>query len=52
MLKGRWGGVVDTVGGNILATAIRSTKEEGALPAVAMPCRRSLLSVFPLSSEA
>ena len=28
MLKGRWGGVVDTVGGNILATAIRSTKEE------------------------
>ena len=36
------GRVVDTVGGNILATAIRSTKEEGALPAVAMPCRRSL----------
>lgn len=23
MLKGRWGGVVDTVGGNILATAIK-----------------------------
>src|SRR5262245_65428038 len=25
MLKGRWGGVLDTVGGNILATAIKST---------------------------
>ena len=28
MLKGRWAGVVDTVGGNILATAIKSTKDE------------------------
>ena len=26
MLKGRWAGVVDTVGGDILATAIKSTK--------------------------
>ena len=26
LLKGRWAGVIDTVGGNILATAIKSTK--------------------------
>jgi acrylyl-CoA reductase (NADPH) len=29
LLKGRWAGVVDTVGGNILATAIKSTKPHG-----------------------
>ena len=29
LLKTRWAGVVDTVGGNILATAIRSTKNRG-----------------------
>jgi acrylyl-CoA reductase (NADPH) len=29
LLKGRWAGVVDSVGGNILATAIRSTKYHG-----------------------
>jgi len=31
LLKGRWAGVVDTVGGNILATAIRSTRLHGAV---------------------
>ena len=31
LLKGRWAGVVDTVGGEILATAIRSTKLHGAV---------------------
>lgn len=29
MLKGRWQAVIDTVGGNILATAIKSTKRHG-----------------------
>jgi acrylyl-CoA reductase (NADPH) len=29
LLKGRWAGVVDTVGGNILATAIKSAKPHG-----------------------
>lgn len=31
LLKGRWAGVVDTVGGNILATAIKSTKYCGVV---------------------
>lgn len=31
MLKGRWLGVVDTVGGNTLATAIKSTKQWGVI---------------------
>ncbi len=31
LLKGRWAGVVDTVGGDILATAIRSTRQHGAV---------------------
>jgi len=31
LLKGRWAGVVDTVGGDILATAIRSTGLHGAV---------------------
>jgi putative YhdH/YhfP family quinone oxidoreductase len=33
MLKERWGGAVDTVGGNILATAIKSTKRYGCVTA-------------------
>lgn len=33
LLSGRWGGVVDTVGGNILATAIASTKQWGVVAA-------------------
>jgi putative YhdH/YhfP family quinone oxidoreductase len=31
LLKGRWAGVIDTVGGEILATAIKSTKLHGAV---------------------
>lgn len=31
MLKGRWQAVIDTVGGNILATAIKSTKRRGLI---------------------
>ncbi len=31
LLKGRWAGVVDTVGGAMLATALKSTREWGAL---------------------
>ncbi len=31
LLKGRWAGVVDAVGGEILATAIRATKLHGAV---------------------
>lgn len=31
MLKGRWSGVIDTVGGNTLATAIKSTKYGGSV---------------------
>jgi acrylyl-CoA reductase (NADPH) len=31
ILKGKWAGVIDTVGGSILATAIKSTKYGGAV---------------------
>lgn len=31
MIKGRWAGVIDTVGGNILATAIKSTNYGGSI---------------------
>ena len=31
LLKGRWAGVVDTVGGDILATAIKSTRQHAAV---------------------
>ncbi|HIK15761.1 MAG TPA: YhdH/YhfP family quinone oxidoreductase [Leptolyngbyaceae cyanobacterium M33_DOE_097] len=33
LLKGQWAGVVDTVGGNLLATAIRSTQYGGCVTA-------------------
>lgn len=33
MLKGRWSGVIDSVGGNILATAIKSVKYGGGIAA-------------------
>lgn len=33
LLKERWAGVVDTVGGNILATALKSTKYNGCVTA-------------------
>lgn len=31
LLKGRWAGVIDTVGGNMLATALKSTKYGGSV---------------------
>jgi len=31
LLKGRWAGVIDTVGGDILATALKSTKQHGVI---------------------
>jgi NADPH:quinone reductase-like Zn-dependent oxidoreductase len=33
VLKGRWAGAIDTVGGNILATAIKSAKYGGLIAA-------------------
>ncbi len=48
MLKGIWGGAVDTVGGNILATAIKSTKYMGAVTACGLTQSPEFTStVFP-----
>ncbi|HSF59479.1 MAG TPA: YhdH/YhfP family quinone oxidoreductase [Candidatus Binatia bacterium] len=48
MLKGRWGGVVDTVGGNILATAIKSTKDDECIACCGNAMSADLaVSVFP-----
>lgn len=48
LLSGRWSGVVDTVGGNILATAIASTKQWGVVAACGNAASVELHStVFP-----
>lgn len=48
MLKGIWGGAVDTVGGNILATAIKSTKYMGTVTACGLTQSPEFTStVFP-----
>jgi putative YhdH/YhfP family quinone oxidoreductase len=48
LLKGTWAGVVDTVGGNILATAIRSTHPWGTVTTCGMVASPDLpLTVFP-----
>jgi acrylyl-CoA reductase (NADPH) len=48
MLKSRWAGVVDTVGGNILATAIKSTRYEGCVACCGNAMSADLaVSVFP-----
>ena len=48
LLKGIWAGVVDTVGGNILATAIKSTQPWGAVTTCGMVASPDLpLTVFP-----
>jgi acrylyl-CoA reductase (NADPH) len=48
MLKGRWAGVVDTVGGNILATAIKSTKDQGCVTCCGNAMSADLaVSVYP-----
>ena len=46
--KGRWAGVVDTVGGNILATAIKSTKRGGSIACCGTVASTELpTTVFP-----
>lgn len=48
MLRERWAGVVDTVGGNILATAIKATRYGGAVAACGNVASPSLeLTVYP-----
>ena len=48
LLSGRWSGVVDTVGGNILATAIASTKQWGVIAACGNAASVELhTTVFP-----
>jgi putative YhdH/YhfP family quinone oxidoreductase len=48
MLKSRWAGAIDTVGGNTLRTVIRTTKLEGSVAACGLTGGSSLnLTVFP-----
>jgi acrylyl-CoA reductase (NADPH) len=48
LLKSTWAGVVDTVGGNILASAIKSTHPMGAVTTCGMVASPDLpLTVFP-----
>lgn len=48
LLKGRWAGVVDTVGGDILATAIKSTRYNGAVTCCGLVASPALpVTVFP-----
>jgi len=48
LLHGRWAGAVDTVGGNILSTLLRSTRHGGCVTACGMTAGRELpITVFP-----
>ncbi|MGB5985160.1 MAG: YhdH/YhfP family quinone oxidoreductase [Desulfobacterales bacterium] len=48
MLKARWAGVVDTVGGEILATAIKSTQLNGVVTCCGLVASPDLpINVFP-----
>src|SRR2546428_3053481 len=48
LLKGRWAGVVETVGGNMLATAIKSTKPHGVIAVCGNVASADLaLTVYP-----
>lgn len=48
LLPGKWAAVLDTVGGKILSTAIRSTKERGVITNCGMIVSNELnVSVFP-----
>ena len=48
LLKGRWAGVVDTVGGDILATALKSTRYGGAVTCCGLVASPQLsTTVFP-----
>ncbi len=48
MLSARWAGVIDTVGGNILATAVKSTKHEGCVAVCGLVASNELnVTVYP-----
>lgn len=48
LLPGKWAAVLDTVGGNMLSTAIRSTRERGIISNCGMIVSNELnVSVFP-----
>jgi putative YhdH/YhfP family quinone oxidoreductase len=48
LLSGRWAGVVDTLGGDYLATALKSTRYGGAVAACGNAASPSLeMTVFP-----
>jgi len=48
LLKGRWSGAIDTVGGDILATAIKSTRPWGTVTCCGNVASSDLpISVFP-----
>ena len=48
ILKEQWAGVIDTVGGNILATAIKSTKQDGIVTCCGNVASPDLpINVFP-----
>jgi putative YhdH/YhfP family quinone oxidoreductase len=48
LLKERWAGVIDTVGGNILATAIKSTRRNGCVTACGLTQSHELnMTVYP-----
>ena len=48
LLSGRWAGAVDTVGGNILATVLRSTRPSGCVTACGLVAGHELhMTVYP-----
>ncbi len=48
LVKGRWAGVIDTVGGNVLTTAIKSTKYSGSVTCCGnVASNEFMTSVFP-----
>ncbi|MCB9482101.1 MAG: YhdH/YhfP family quinone oxidoreductase [Desulfobacteraceae bacterium] len=48
LLKERWAGCIDTVGGNILASAVKSTKQNGAVTCCGNAASHELpLNVYP-----
>ncbi|HMO87161.1 MAG TPA: zinc-binding dehydrogenase [Lacipirellulaceae bacterium] len=49
LLKGRWAGAVDTVGGNVLGTLLRSTAYRGCVTACGLVAGTDVpLTVYPL----
>lgn len=48
LLSGRWAGGVDTVGGNILSTILRSTRHDGCISACGLAAGHDLpITVYP-----